>query len=248
MPSFRYTRIWSSAIYHLIYHTKLLSGVSGSYDETKGEDQWQKQLYLCRSKAQCLLQGMMGLGLTCFQSGVHLHSESSFNPDLAPLHHLSRNPTALQGQCDVGRAVWASTVSTCFSFTFLPPLIITSTSSSSSLNTRSLFQREQCPADSKRHQHFAQTAAHQDWIMLKVSWALDSWYSFCYNAVQSINAILLHYSIMSVCDSADTFITAGSILISAEQRSWVLTILYSEDVFYSSFFLYIFIILFMTVI
>ncbi len=58
----------------------------------------QKQLYLYRSEAQCMLQGMMGLGLTCFQSGVHLHSESSFNPDLAPLHHLSCNPTALQSK------------------------------------------------------------------------------------------------------------------------------------------------------
>lgn len=149
----------------------------------------QKQLYLYRSKAQCVLQGMMGLGLTCFQSGVHLHSESSFNLDLAPLHHLSCNPIALQ--CDVGQAVWASTW---FSFTFLSALILAS--SSSLIITRSLFQQEQRPADSKRHQHFTQTAAHQDWVMLKVSWALD----FCYSAKTkwsskhySHSATLQHY-------------------------------------------------------
>lgn len=68
---------------------------------------------------------------------------------------------------------------------------------SSSFNiTRSLFQQEQRPANSKRHQHFTQTAAHQDWIMLKVSWALD----FCYNAKTkwsskhySHSATLQHY-------------------------------------------------------
>lgn len=62
--------------------------------------------------------------------------------------------------------------------------------------TRSLFQEEQRPVDGKQHQHFTQTAAHQDWIMLKVSWALN----FCHNTKTkwsskhcSHSATLQHY-------------------------------------------------------
>ncbi len=154
-----------------------------------------------------MLQGMMGLGLTCFQSGVSHHSESSFNPDLAPLHHLSCNPPRPLEQSDVGRAVRASAW---FSFTFLPALILTPSSSSLALVSRKSSSLSTVNNISTLHKLRPIRTESCSCKFHELSTSAIIWKQ---NEVQSIAAIRLHYSIMWVCDSTNTFIFAVSTLI-----------------------------------